>query len=562
MNMFDFFSDVYRYSKKQFYKNIFLMILCGVTGGVTFVMLIPLFEVAGITEGNGGSFQFLHALTDLFLTFPESFRLIIILMIYILIIAIQVLFNRQMRISNVELTQGYMKEKRQRLFEATVNADWQLLMERNSSDITNAFTQEINKVSMGSIFFLKVLSQLVIGAVHIIITFLLSWQLSLFVLACGIVMYFFVHPMVKRAKLLGQSVQQNNKRLMKDISEHLGGIKDIKSYGLEESQIEEFQTITEKVEQNMVDFTRLQAKPEIFYKIGAAIIISIYFYFSLNTFKTDLSSTIVILLVFSRLWPLFSSLQGNLQNINIAIPSYKSYKQLLKKLHKKHRKLDDNKPAKEVYFKKSIRFENVSFNYASGKESLFSDKNLEIRKNEVTMIVGESGAGKSTMIDLIMGLLNPTSGVITIDDQVLDESIKRAWRQKIAYVSQTPFLFSGTLYENLKKFNPEASEGEMWEALEKASAREFVERLPDKLETVVGDRGVRLSGGERQRIVLARALLRQPEVLILDEATNALDRENREKIEQTVKRLSGDLTIIVVSHGEFFKEQKVKVILV
>jgi ATP-binding cassette subfamily C protein len=558
--MFDFFSDVYCYSKKQFYKNIFLMILCGVTGGVTFVMLIPLFEVAGITEGNGGSFQFLHALTDLFLTFPESFRLIIILMIYILIIAIQVLFNRQMRISNVELTQGYMKEKRQRLFEATVNADWQLLMERNSSDITNAFTQEINKVSMGSIFFLKVLSQLVIGAVHIIITFLLSWQLSLFVLACGIVMYFFVHPMVKRAKLLGQSVQQNNKRLMKDISEHLGGIKDIKSYGLEESQIAEFQTITEKVEQNMVDFTRLQAKPEIFYKIGAAIIISIYFYFSLNTFKTDLSSTIVILLVFSRLWPLFSSLQGNLQNINIAIPSYKAYRNMLKKLHKKQAGLAGDKLYEEISFKNRIKFDDVSFSYTNSETPVFTNRNLEIKKNEVTMITGESGAGKSTMIDLIMGLLEPTSGVIKIDDQVLDESVKRSWRKKIAYVSQTPFLFSGTLYENLKKFNPEASEGEMWEALEKASAREFVEKLPDKLETVVGDRGVRLSGGERQRIVLARALLRNPEVLILDEATNALDRENREKIEQTVKKLCGDLTIIVVSHGEFYMSEEIKVI--
>ena len=559
--MFDFFSDVYDYSHEQFYKNIVLMILCGVTGGISFLMLIPLFEIAGITPGNGSSFEFLNRITEYFSQFPENSRLIIVLILYILIITLLVLLNRQMKIGNVELTQGYMKDKRQQLFEATVQSDWQILLERNSSDITNAFTQEINKVSMGSIFFLRVLSQLVIGGVHIVITFLLSYQLSLFVLACGVLMYLIVHPMVKRAKVLGQSVQQNNKRLMKDISEHLGGIKDIKSYGLEASQIEEFQNITEKVEGNMVDFTRLQAKPELFYKIGAAIIISIYFYFSLNTFKTDLSSTIVILLVFSRLWPLFSSLQGNLQNINIAIPSYKAYKQLLKTLHKKQKTLNTNKPAKDISFQKSIRFEDVSFNYASGKNPVFTEKNLEIRKNEPTMIVGESGAGKSTMIDLIMGLLNPTSGVIKIDEQVLDESVKHSWRKKIAYVSQTPFLFSGTLYENLKKFNPEASEGEMWEALEKASAREFVERLPDKLETVVGERGVRLSGGERQRIILARALLRQPEVLILDEATNALDQENREKIEQTVKRLSGDLTIIVVSHGDFFEINDVNVVI-
>lgn len=551
----EFFKDLYNHSPKKFVKNIILMILSGITGGIGFLMLVPLFSIAGITQTDVQSISFLNSLSELFLKVPEDLRLIFILMIYVLIITVQVLFNKKMTVSNTQLTNGYMKENRQKLYDATIKARWQLLLEKNISDLTNTFSQEINKISMGSIFFLRIISQIIIGAVQITLTFLISWQLSVFVLICGLFMYIFVHPMIKRSKNLGYSIQKNNKTLMKEISEQLNGIKEVKSYGMEDRQIKDFDEITEKIKNNMIDFARLQAKPEIFYKIGAAIIISVFFYFSINTFRMDIASTIVILLIFSRLWPLFSSFQNNLQNIYVAIPSFKSYKRILRELEE-NKEIINSQERKEIEFTDSITFENVSFKYENNDSFELKNLNFQIKKNTITTIVGESGAGKSTIVDMIMGFLKPESGIIKIDNQVLDDSSIASWRKKIAYVSQTPFLFSGTVEENLRKFNTNVSQKQMWEALEKASAMELVKNLPDKLNTLIGDKGYKISGGERQRIVLARALLREPELLILDEATNSLDCLNRGKIIRSIESLNGTVSIILIHHDDFDFEKE------
>jgi ATP-binding cassette subfamily C protein len=166
----------------------------------------------------------------------------------------------------------------------------------------------------------------------------------------------------------------------------------------------------------------------------------------------------------------------------------------------------------------------------------------------MTAIVGKSGAGKSTMVDVLMGFLRPTGGQITIDGLVLDDELLLQWRQSFGYVSQDPFLFHATVRENLMLADKDASEQQLWEALHFAAADNFVSRLPEGLDTVIGDRGIRLSGGERQRLVLARAVLHHPSVLILDEATSALDGEHEAAIQAALERMKGQMTLIVIAH--------------
>ena len=166
----------------------------------------------------------------------------------------------------------------------------------------------------------------------------------------------------------------------------------------------------------------------------------------------------------------------------------------------------------------------------------------------MTAVVGPSGAGKSTLIDMIMGLLQPERGHILIDNIPLSQSNLLSWRKSISYVPQDPFLFNGSIRENLLMIFPEATDEQIWEALEFAAAADFVRKLPQGLDTLVGDRGIRLSGGERQRIVLARAILRKPSILVLDEATSALDTENERKIQEAIEQLKGKMTIIVIAH--------------
>jgi ATP-binding cassette subfamily C protein len=205
--------------------------------------------------------------------------------------------------------------------------------------------------------------------------------------------------------------------------------------------------------------------------------------------------------------------------------------------------------AGEMEFCKHIKLETVTFRYeAEVAVPTLSELNMVLLARRTTALVGSSGAGKSTVADLIMGLVTPASGRVCVDGIPLDPSHVRNWRERIGYVPQDTFLFHDSVRANLLWAHPSASEPEIWDSLRLAAADEFVSRLSEGLDTIVGERGVRLSGGERQRLALARALLRKPSLLILDEATSALDSENERRIQQAIEALHGDMTILIITH--------------
>jgi ATP-binding cassette subfamily C protein len=191
--------------------------------------------------------------------------------------------------------------------------------------------------------------------------------------------------------------------------------------------------------------------------------------------------------------------------------------------------------------------DNVSFSYDRAAIAV-SDLNLVIPAGSTTAFVGPSGAGKSTIADLLLGLLTPDRGDIIIDGQPLTADVQASWRGQIGYVPQDTLLFHSTIRENLLWGCPEAGDEEIEEALRLASADVFVKGLTGGLNTVVGDRGVLLSGGERQRLSLARALLRRPRLLILDEATSSLDSENEARIQEAIDLLHARMTIVIITH--------------
>jgi ATP-binding cassette subfamily C protein len=176
------------------------------------------------------------------------------------------------------------------------------------------------------------------------------------------------------------------------------------------------------------------------------------------------------------------------------------------------------------------------------------DVSFDIPTRWTTALVGPSGAGKTTLADLVMGLIAPASGTITIDGRPLVGEDRTRWRESVAIAPQDPFLFHDTIRANLLWARPEATERDLWSALGLAAAAAFVEALPAGLDTIVGDRGARVSGGERQRIALARALLREPELLVLDEATSSLDTEHELAIRQALHSLHGNVTVLVIAH--------------
>src|SRR4029453_14211987 len=200
-----------------------------------------------------------------------------------------------------------------------------------------------------------------------------------------------------------------------------------------------------------------------------------------------------------------------------------------------------------IHLQRAVRLDAVSFRYEEAAEPALASVTLTIPVGQTTAIVGPSGSGKTTLADLLLGLIVPARGSVLVDGKPLTAELLPAWREQIGYVPQDSFHFHDTVRANLLWARPESSEAELLEALEVAAAG-FVAQLPQGLDTVLGDRGIRLSGGERQRVALARALVRRPAMLILDEATSSLDSENERRVQDAIERLHGHLTIVVITH--------------
>jgi ATP-binding cassette subfamily C protein len=254
---------------------------------------------------------------------------------------------------------------------------------------------------------------------------------------------------------------------------------------------------------------------------------------------------LVLIFAFARVMPLVSAIAQEVQQVLNMLPDFDALLNLQTRL----RPIDEVPAARRqsLRLEHAVRLDGVSFRYEEAAEPALSSVALTIPVGQTTAIVGPSGAGKSTLADLMLGLITPARGRVLLDDQPLTPELLAAWREQIGYVPQDSFHFHDTVRANLLWARPEASEAELREALDVAAA-DFVARLPQGLDTVLGDRGVRLSGGERQRIALARALIRRPAILILDEATSSLDSENERRVQDAIERLHGRLTILVITH--------------
>jgi ATP-binding cassette subfamily C protein len=541
----DFVQEFYTFSKKRLFWLTTGLFASSALEGFSLLLVIPFLYAAGVS----GSPSALQGGTAIPLaTSKEGHTLLIILFVYLLIIIGQEFLKRYTSITITAIKAGFSRHLSDRFYEAFARSKWQVIIAQRRSDIANALTNELKTIDVGTQVLMQTGSMLPSALIQLVISFIISPPVTLCALTMGLFFYVCMKPMNKKLGNLADTLNSVLKDSLSDINEHLGGIKEIKGYGAEQVHLQRFARKTKETEERFVQFVSMFSTSNFIYNSTTFLALTAFIYIAVSFFHIDIARLLVLFMIFMRIWPLMASFQTGMQFFILLVPAWKSFSARMHELSSAREEYSSSSETQPFELKKEIEVNNLTFSYGNNGRATLEKVSMLIPAHSFTALTGLSGSGKSTFIDLMLGLLEPGSGEIIIDGEKLRPDMIPAWRATIGFVPQDTFLFNGSVRENLLWARPDASDNDIWQALKLSAAEEFIRELPEGLETGCGDRGTRFSGGQRQRIALARALLRKPSLLILDEATSSLDNENEKKIQDAIRGLRGRMTILIVAH--------------
>ncbi|EIT86525.1 ABC transporter [Fictibacillus macauensis ZFHKF-1] len=542
-----YMKGLYQFSGKVWYLNLFGMIVVSFLEGIGLFLLIPILSISGIIDNPTYRFVSLDGFTMLKRLSPTVI-LVIALCVFIFVAVMQGVLQRTLNVFTVKFQHRYIQKLRTSLYDLLLHASWRFFISKRKSDLTNALTVELARVNAGVGLVMQLLTAVIFTLIQIVLAFVIAPTITVFVLCSGAVLAVFSRKFIKKSKALGARSSRIAQDYLAGITDQLSGMKDIKVNHLEKDRLRWLREINERMVEEQVEYTKIRSNSQFFYTVSSTVFIALFIFLSLQLFHGQTTQLLLVVVIFSRLWPRFTGIQSNIQQLASYAPAFQFIRQLELECEEASEK-QDSQENKRLAIEEGITCSDVSFRYLSEKETYaLRHINVTIPANQMTAIVGPSGAGKSTLIDLFTGLHRPESGHVLVDGRDLESGILYDLRHSVSYVPQDPFLFNESIRDNLKIVKQDATEEELWEALEIAECASFVANSPDGLDTMIGDRGMKLSGGERQRLVLARAILKKPSLLILDEATSALDSNNEAKIQEAIERMKGSMTIVVIAH--------------
>lgn len=545
--MFFFIKTLFRYAGIKAWTALGLMILLGLTQGVGLAMIIPFLHVIGLASSGSSQYAQLFSRTMAAMGISPGFLSVILA--YLVIICIHSFALRFKDILVAKIGAGFAQHMRDRLYMRFCHTDWLGFLSIPNAEIIHVMTGDIKQVAFGTQKMIQVAATCIQVLIYIGFSFTLSLPMTLAVLGCGGIFLVLLYPFNRRAAGFGGALWTARNAMVRIMTEHINGMKVSRSYNLESEQKKSFFHTSQAMTDQMVGFNRLSATTRTWYQVGAAMAIASCLAVGVKGLDLPPVDLMVIIFLFSRILPGFSNIQQSIQRFVNTMPSFRAVLAMEEKLQPSPSRAKGGEPPRTFSLEKEISFEAVWFRYDKTRDNwTLKDISFTLPARRVTAIAGHSGAGKTSIADLILGLLAPDKGLIRVDGNQLSDKDLETWRQGVGYVPQETFLFSESIADNLRKALPGATEPMLWSALEKAAAADFVSTLDHGLDTVVGDNGIRLSGGERQRIALARALLRNPRLLVLDEATSSLDRENQHLIQEALDRLRKQMTIVVIAH--------------
>ncbi len=536
-------SDLLRAYPKQSVLMIGFLLLSGFAEGIGVMAFLPLITIA--TGGQASDNSTLSVWTrELFALAGATPSLGAILLLVVAGISLKSLFTL-FAMKEVGYSVAHvMTDLRLRLIRALLGARWRYFVSQPVGALTNAISSEVVRAAQVYQSAAQLLALAVQALVYAALVLIVSWQVALAGVIVGGSITLLFRKLINTTRRAGGSQTALLSSLTSRLTDALQGIKPIKAMGYESALLPLLESETEGLnaaQQRQVwtmELVRVLQEPLLTIVIAAGL------YFTLGSGTHSFAELMVMVFLFYRLLNRVHALQQTYQAVAVGESAYLSLRKTIAEATLEQEP-DSGNVLAETRFEQ-IRFENLSFSY--GEKSVIDRLTLTIHRGDFIAITGPSGSGKTTLVDLITRLIDAQSGQILVDNVALNQIRLTSWRRQIGYVPQDMLLLHDSIYNNVSLGTPEINRSDVETALRQSDAWDFVSRLPEGMDTKVGERGSKLSGGQRQRISLARALARKPQLLILDEVTASLDPETELAICGTLRALKDRVTILAISH--------------
>lgn len=509
-----------------------------VLDGAGLLLLIPILDSV-VTRAGGDSR--VGTMLDAIGLHSGFSRLIALLAAFVALAVARALVQFARDIALGKLQTSFVEHQRNQVMRAIAAASWSRIVGLRHARITNLITAEVSRVAGSAQFLIQASVAAAMLVVQAALAFTLAPVLAFATTALVVIGGGAVLLAQGKIRDIGTGMVQGNAALMGSANGFLSGLKAAAAQNTQNEFIAEFETIQSTLRQTGLSFQRRQANSRRVFAIGSGFAAASVVLIGFAT-KVPPAVLITLVLIFARMSGPAILIQQAAQNFFFALPSFEALQAFQTELAAERAVT----PAPVVPPPGAIEARDLVYRYATGGG--VSGASARIEPGSFVGIAGPSGAGKTTLIDLLIGLTEPQAGTLSVGGMVLDAAGRAGWREGVAYVPQEGFLFHDTVRRNLAWGNRAPDEAAMWEALEFVGAEALVRRMPEAIDTIVGERGALLSGGERQRLALARAILRRPRLLVLDEAMNAIDAGSETLLLGRIAALEPRPTILMISH--------------
>jgi ATP-binding cassette subfamily C protein len=434
-------------------------------------------------------------------------------------------------------------EMRLNLLKSLFATRWEYFIRQPIGQLTNGIAFEANRASTAFHFGAKMAAMVIEATIYMILAFLVSWQATLLALGGGVFILVVLRRLIRKTRRAGQRQTTHMQDLVAQMTDILISIKPLKAMAREDSADAVLTDRTRRLNRALQKQVLSKAALGSFQEPLITVFLVLCLYAALSYWNLSLTSILAMVLFIGKILKQVQKIQNEYANL---VEYDSAYWSLLDKINNASNAREVLTGNLKPELKTAIRLDSVSFSY--DQNVVLNDVSLAVPAGTFVVLCGPSGSGKTTIADLLIGLLRPQHGEVWIDELSISQVDIRSWRQMIGYVPQENLLLHDTVLQNVSLGQATVSEQDVEKSLRAAGAWDFVQKMPKGMFSVVGERGSMLSGGQRQRIAIARALVNRPKLLILDEATTALDPKTEKEICATLQQLRGNITILAISH--------------